>query len=158
MNTDVTMNPQWITGFIDGEGSFQLSITYRSKFRYGIEVGLCFSVAQSKKSAYIIDTFQTYFGCGYVVNDNKSNCRVFRVKKLDDLRRTIIPFFQKYPLLTAKKEDFSKFVEIHHLLTNGEMNNKEGLKRIIQIGYSMNTRGTGRKKTLQQVLHHIDTM
>jgi len=148
--------PYWITGFIDGEGSFQCDISYREKRRYGVEVGLCFSVAQNKKSGCIIDALQQHFQCGYLSNDTKSNCRVFRVKNIDELRRHIVPFFKKYPLLTTKQNDFLIFCQIHHLITNGEMNNKEGLKKIVHLAYSMNTRGKQRKKTLESVISGID--
>lgn len=163
MNTDRALpapaalpaHPQWISGFVDGEGSFQLSLSFRARMRFGVEVGLCFTIAQHKKSGYILDELHDYFRCGYIVNDTKGNCRVYRVKRLDDIRRIIIPFFLRYPLRTSKREDFHKFQAIHSLLTNGEMNNKEGLKHIVRIGYSMNSMGTQRKKSLETVLRMI---
>jgi len=155
MNTP-NIPPQWISGFIDGEGSFQCNITCRERSRYGVEFTLCFSVAQNRKNALIIDQLYQYFQCGYLLNDRKSNCRVFRVRNMDELRRIIIPFFKKYPLLTTKQEDFTTFVQIHTLLTNGEMNNKQGAKKIVTLAYSLNTRGKQRKNTFEKLISIID--
>ena len=41
------------------------------------------------------------------------------VRRLDDLVRHIIPFFEQYPLLTAKAGDFSSFAKVVRLMEKG---------------------------------------
>lgn len=147
--------PDWIAGFVDGEGSFSLNITNREKMRFGIELQLQFSIAQNQKSATTINALKDYWKCGSVKNDVRSHCRVYTVKKHDDLRRIIIPFFKTYPLITSKKDDFTKFVKIHSLMTNGEHLRYEGIIQIVDLAYQMNDKGKNRKRPKEQVLARV---
>ena len=75
--------PDWIAGFVDGEGCFQVTITKREKMKFGIEIQLSFSVAQNQKSAHLVNSFKQFWKCGTLKNDTRSNCRVYTVKNFD---------------------------------------------------------------------------
>ena len=152
----LVLRPDWIAGFVDGEGSFSLNITNRDKMCFGIELQLQFSIAQNHKSAKSIDSLKEYWKCGGLKNDVRSQCRVYTVKNKDDLRRIIIPFFKKHTLLTSKKDDFENFVKIHSLMTNGEHLRYEGIIKIIDIAYQMNNAGRNRKHPKQKVLTRVE--
>jgi hypothetical protein len=149
--------PDWIAGFVDGEGCFTLNITNRDKMKFGIEFQLQFSVAQNQRSAQSINNLKHYWKCGTLKNDTRSQCRVYTVKNLDELRRIIIPFFHKYPLLTQKKEDFILFEKIHSLMTHGEHLRYGGILTILDHAYAMNMRGNKRKRSKQEVLARINS-
>ena len=139
------LRPDWISGFVDGEGCFQIAITLKEKSRYGITLTPSFSVAQHFRSGYILDALETFFQCGSCKNDTHSRCRVYEVRKLHDLRHTIVPFFHAHPLRTSKKEDFARFHTALQLLANGEHLNHRGLLQIVTLAYSMNSRGKHRR-------------
>jgi hypothetical protein len=148
-------NPTWISGFTDGEGSFQVNFTFRQKLKFGIDIQLVYSIAQNRKSENVLIELQKYFNCGYITKNKFDNCTYFRVKKRNDLGLIIIPFFKKYPLFTTKSNDFEKFVEIYNLTKNGEHLNPNGISNIIQIAYSMNSLGKNRKYSEEQLLSHV---
>jgi LAGLIDADG endonuclease len=57
---------------------------------------------------------------------------------LDDLNNKIIPYFEKFSLLSKKVADFILFKQIVELMTNKAHLTGEGLQEIINIRASMN--------------------
>ena len=45
----------YITGFVDGEGTFSVSFNYRAKLKTKIEVRPSFSISQHKRSLEILE-------------------------------------------------------------------------------------------------------
>jgi hypothetical protein len=62
----------------------------------------------------------------------------FRVSSLKDLTDVIIPFFDKYPLVTQKRADYLLFKQIIELMNKGEHLTQEGLTKILSIKASIN--------------------
>jgi len=131
----------YITGFIDGEGCFQISFSLRKKMKYGIEVRPSFSVSQHKISKDIILFIQKFFECGGVRFSKKDNNYKFEVRGINDIMRKIIPHFEKYPLMTAKKDEFKRFKEICKLISSSQHLNHGGLTEIINLSQKLNIRG-----------------
>lgn len=131
----------YITGFIDGEGCFQVSFSLREKMKYGIEVRPSFSVSQHKISKDIILFIQKFFECGGVRFSKKDNNYKFEVRGINDIMRKIIPHFEKYPLMTAKKDEFRRFKEICKLISSNQHLNYDGLTKIINLSPKLNVSG-----------------
>lgn len=90
----------------------------------------------------------TFFGCGKVTIDNREfNTKKFSVTKLDDLINVIIPFFDKYPLLTSKFLNYISFKEAVFLVANkkGKQESKD-LDKQYSIKSSMNINRTWEEK------------
>jgi hypothetical protein len=110
MNILPKLNPYWITGFSDAEGTFTISVTKDNRERkttkridsnrkiFGLHPS--FAISLNIKDRNIIYSLQSYFGVGKIKNDFKNNAIVFYVNSIKDLQNVIIPFFEKYPLLT----------------------------------------------------------
>lgn len=62
------------------------------------------------------------------------------VRNREDLLNKIIPFFEKYPLQTAKKKDFLIFAKIVKMMVKGEHLKEGGLKKIRMMVRKMNKR------------------
>lgn len=131
----------YITGFVDGEGCFMVSFSLRSKMKYKIEVRPSFSVSQNKKSKEIIFLLHNYFACGGVRFSKRDQNYKYEVRSISDLVKTIIPHFKKYPLKTAKKDEFEKFTEICQLIYSNHHLSKEGLIKIIKLSEHLNVSG-----------------
>jgi hypothetical protein len=60
----------WITGFVDGEGSFCISFNLKKRFTSGIDVRPSFSVSQKSDKAGInlilLKRIQEFFNCGFI--------------------------------------------------------------------------------------------
>jgi hypothetical protein len=62
------------------------------------------------------------------------------VSNRDDLLDEVIPFFERYPLRSAKREDFDKFARCMELVDRDAHLTREGLLEIVEIAQTMNRR------------------
>src|SRR2546421_6410752 len=140
---------QWIVGFVDGEGCFSCPIHPSPKMRIGWQVQPRFVVVQGERSAHVLHDLKEFFGCGRLYrNRRRDNHRedliVYAVFKGSDLRSTIVPFFEAYPLRTAKAEEFGKFTRILKMMDQHLHLNGDGLRQIAEIVQTMNHRKPSR--------------
>ena len=56
------------------------------------------------------------------------------------LSKTIIPFFDKYSLVTKKQQDYLLFREIIHMMGNKEHLDLPGINKIVHLRKKMNTK------------------
>ena len=115
----ITRRPQaeckflaYISGYVDGEGCFTVSISKRAKMRLGWELRPSFSVSQNRDRAKVLNMMMDYFQCGTIRPDRSDNTLKYEVRSLDDLERHIIPHFEEYPLLSEKNVAFWQFRQI----------------------------------------------
>ena len=113
-NQQERLDPWWIVGFVDGEGCFSVS-TFRNKTcKSGYQTLFEFVVTQGERSRKALEAIKEYFDCGGIYinrryDNHKYNLLRFCVRRKDDHKKKIIPFFQKYTLQTIKREQFEKF-------------------------------------------------
>lgn len=79
---------------------------------------------------------QSYFGVG-IIGESKSIVS-YSVKSIKDLTNVIIPHFNKYPLITKKRQDFELFKLGLDIINKKEHTTKEGLAKLVAIKSSMN--------------------
>jgi LAGLIDADG endonuclease len=96
------LTPEWIVGFVDGDGNFGFFENQNEKRFY-------FVVSQDKRSINVLYELKAFFKCGSV-NKAGENMREYKVNSVEHLKKIIIPFFQKYNLKTSKKQDFEKLI------------------------------------------------
>lgn len=150
-------NASYISGFVDGEGSFLVSFQQRSKMKTGIEVRPSFTVSQHRRSSKVLLELQKYFGCGGIRFNRGDQTYKYEVRSLADLNAKIIPHFEKHPLKTTKSEDFSKFKFICKLMKESKHLSKSGISQIIDVAYTMNNIGA-RKYTKKLLLKIVGKM
>jgi hypothetical protein len=141
----------YITGFIDGEGCFSISFNKRAKLKTGLEIRPSFSVAQNKRSLTTLKDIHSHFGCGAIRFSKYDQTYKYEVRSIGDLRKSIIPHFKKFPLKTAKQNDFLIFANICDLIASSHHLNSQTLVNIIEQSYLMNESGK-RKYTKEQLL------
>lgn len=104
------LTPEWIVGFVDGDGHFGF-------FENEKETRFYFVVSQNKRSISVLYKLKTFFKCGSV-HKAGNNMREYKVSSIKHLKEIIIPFFQKYNLQTSKKESFEILVNKINLKNN----------------------------------------
>src|SRR3989338_5635572 len=114
----MTLHPMWVSGFVDGEGTFYVGINPNSTMTVGYQVLPEFRVVQHKRDIQLLFRLKKFFKAG-VVRQNHDDRFELRIRKLDVLSDVIIPFFEDNPLQTKKKHDFLKFREIIALMKQG---------------------------------------
>jgi hypothetical protein len=138
----MNLEPQWIVGFVDGEGCFHVGINANSDMKVGFQVLPEFTVVQHERDVQVLHALKASFGCG-VVRTNHGDRMAYRVRGKEHLLQRIIPFFEKHPLKTKKRADFEKFRRIVQMMETGVHLTSDGVEEIRRISSQMN-RGQSR--------------
>ncbi len=147
----------YVTGFVDGEGSFLVSFSKRPSLKTGLEVRPSLSVSQHKRNLRILQRIQALLCCGGIRFDQHDQTYKFEVRSLHDLSSKVIPYFRKYPLQTTKAQDFERFVDICLLMKANRHRVRDGLEQILSIAYSMNNLGA-RRQSIADLLQVVGKM
>ncbi len=143
------VEPGWVTGFVDGEGCFSISLVRqpdrgkRKGYRTGYQVAHEFAVTQGAKSISSLRDLREFFGVGSVVvnnrhDDHREALYRYVVRARKELLEVVIPFFQEHPLRTAKRGDFESFVRCVELIALGRHRTHAGVIEILEITQTMN--------------------
>ena len=135
---ETRLDPQWISGFVDGEGCFFVGINPHPEMTSGYQVLPEFTVVQHKRDIQLLYALKEFFGCG-VVRTNHQDRMAYRVRGLKHFKEKIVPFFEQFPLRTKKQLDFLKFRDVLVLIDRQEHSNTEGIEKIKAIASKMNT-------------------
>ncbi len=132
-----TLDPWYITGLIDGEGSFQVIVRKSSKYKTGWSISPGFSLALHKADLPILKAVQAYFGGIGSISHSQGDVLKYSVSK-KKISNFIIPHFTKFPLQTQKGADFILFNKVIQLIKASEHLNSEGVKKILSIKGAIN--------------------
>lgn len=139
LNNNPKLDPYFVTGLIDGEGSFIVSICKRKNYKFGWQVHHIFKISLHSRDISLILQLQQFFGgIGSVYKDKAKNIVSYSVTSFNDLTKIIIPHFVKFPLISKKAADFILFQQIIELMNNKEHLTVDGLHKIINIRASIN--------------------
>ena len=133
--------PSYISGYVDGEGCFTVSISPRPTLRVGWEVRPSLSVSQNGDRSQVLLAIQEHFGCGSLRPDRSDKTLKWEVRSLPVIVETLIPHFRDYPLLSGKQCDFELFAEICERMTRREHCTIGGLTEIVRLAGAMNPSG-----------------
>ncbi len=133
----------FLAGFVEGEGSFNVSLRKKSDYKVKWQVVLSFNVSQKDPAVLLI--LKRELGCG-IIKTRKDGLHSFDVTNSQDLTLKVIPYFNKYPLLSESKiENFKIFYKISNLVAREEHKNNRGLEKILLLREKLN-KGKGRKR------------
>jgi len=133
----------YLAGFTDGEGSFSVSLRKREDHTMRWQVALTFNVSQRDKTVLVL--LKRYLGCGRITQ-RKDGVWNYTVHNILAITERVIPFFQKYKLLSSKaKKNFSLFRKITVKVLDHDHLSTNGLKEIIALRERLNE-GRGRKR------------
>lgn len=137
-NNNKKLNPNWVTGFVDGEGCFSLQV-FRSKnhIKWGCKPG--FSIKLNKKDLNVLLNIKSFFcDIGNIHESPNDSCVIYRVHKLEDLLGIIVPHFDRYLLLTDKQNDFYIWKNLLYLMKAKNHLTLEGFMEILTWKASLN--------------------
>ena len=137
-NSLSNVNPWFLTGLIDGEGSFTIITDKNNKRTLGWRVQSKFQIGLHKRDLSLLFQIQQFLGgIGSIYIHPTRNIVNYSVDSIKDLA-ILINHFEKYPLLTQKAADFILFKQVVKLINNKAHLSIEGLHQIINIKASMN--------------------
>lgn len=133
------LNPNYISGFIDAEGCFHVSLIKNSNLKSGLSVRAIFQISLHRKDKALLERIRDFFDVGRVAI--RSDGAVFyEVSSIKDVQ-IILKHLETYPLITAqaiKWGDLQLFKQVVDLMINQEHLTSEGLAKIVNIKASMN--------------------
>lgn len=132
------IDPNWVAGFVSGEGCFMVKILKSSSNHIGFQIILVFQITQHIRDNLLINSLIEFFGCGKVYKRN--NAVDFRVTKITDVTDIIIPFLNLYKIIGIKNQDYLDWCTVAELVKNKEHLTYEGLNKIKIIKDKMNTK------------------
>jgi hypothetical protein len=141
----------YISGFVDGEGSFNVSIKKRIDYKNTWKITPSFNVSQDDIT--VLALIKKELGCG-TLRTRRDGIIYFEVTNIKSLKEKVIPFFEKFNFLSSKKKtNFSIFKKIVEKIYLGEHLNKKGFDEIIKLREDLNkNRGRKRKYNLQDII------
>ena len=132
----------YLAGFTDGEGSFNISFRPRHDYPIPWKVSVSFNVSQ--KDRVILALFKKHLGCG-TLRGRPDGVWYYEITNLTAIVENVIPFFERFPFLSAKKKrDFAKFKQIVALMQKGAHLTSNGIRQILEIREDMNDGGKRR--------------
>ena len=146
----------YISGYVDGEGCFMVSISPRATLLVGWEIRPSMSVSQNGDRAEVLHLLQSFFGCGSLRPDRSDKTVKWETRRLDDLVGRVVPHFERYPLLSGKQGDFERLAAVCRLMRDGQHRNRSGLAKIVELVRDMNPSGRRRysgEEILAQLSH-----
>ena len=147
----MNINPYWVSGFVDGEGTFYVGINKNTTMTIGYQVLPEFRIVQHKKDMKLLHELKKYFNCG-VVRINHDDRFELRIRSIEHINDNVIPHFDKYQLITQKKFDFIKFKKIINLINQNKHITKNGLIQIIDISSKMNRKEKTKALEIKNVI------
>lgn len=113
-----TLNPYYVVGFVDGEGSFHANIDYLDRLI------VYFTIKLREDDLPILEEIRNFFKMGRIYRNVPSEeqkerhhrrgakpTMEYRIYRADDLPR-VVEFFEQYPLRAKKKADFEIWKQI----------------------------------------------
>ena len=128
--------PWFVTGFIDAEGCFHVSITKNNKLNVGWKVQLFFEITLSKKDIIILVNIKSYLGIGKIYKKGSTSVKYIVTSEME--LELLIKFFDSYPLITHKLADYTLLKRIFNLMQHDLHLTMRGLRKIVALKAKMN--------------------
>jgi LAGLIDADG DNA endonuclease family protein len=65
-NQQESLSPDWVVGFVDGEGCFFVGINRQPTMKVGWQVLPEFRVVQHQRDVALLEQLRAFFGCGQI--------------------------------------------------------------------------------------------
>lgn len=136
-NQQESLSPEWVVGFVDGEGCFYVGVNRQPSMKLGWQVLPEFRVVQHERDVIVLEQLREFFGCGQITI-NHGDRKELRIRGLNELSERVVPFFKAHRLRTVKSSSFERFAEVITLMKRGDHLTLEGLTRIKELASRMN--------------------
>jgi hypothetical protein len=136
-----------LSGFALGEGSFMVVARRRGDYATKWKLSAAFNVSQ--KDRVPLDLFMRTLGCGSIRKAGNDGW-YWEVNRLRDIQTRIVPFFERFPLLGTKAEDFNRFRAAVRILATKDLSYQD-YAEVLALREGMNGGGK-RRYTMQRIL------
>ncbi len=137
----------YLSGFSDGEGSFNVSLRRRPDHKLQWQVVLTFNVAQRDVTNLLL--LQKHLQCGRL-QKRSDGIHYFVVTNYIEIVERVFPFFERFPFQSESKiRNFRLFKQIARVVYSGEHLARAGFMKIVELREKLNE-GKGRKRKYEK--------
>jgi hypothetical protein len=148
----------YISGYVDGEGTFSISVQINPSCKAGLQLIPEFHVSQNRDRCEVLEIIKERLGCGKIKsNSKKGDVLVLSVRRQEDLLEKVIPFFEKSPLLSSKQKEFEVFAAIVKRMAKGEHRSRNGLRELLALALSTNGSSRYRRRDWMSELSRLES-
>jgi hypothetical protein len=104
INTTQIPDPNWLSGFVSGEGCFFIYIHKAKTHIIGYQVQLIFRIYQHDRDKNLLELIIKSLGCGKICKSTENVIEI-RVSKLSEITKIIINFLDKTSIYGVKQKD-----------------------------------------------------
>ena len=137
----------FLSGFALGEGSFMLVCRKRGAPAGRFRISAAFNVSQRDRAP--LELFRATVGCGTMRQAGNGGW-YWEVNRLSDLSHRVVPFFDRFPIVGVKAQDFGAWRSAVALLSAGDLSDQDYVK-VLALRERMN-RGGKRCHRMQGIL------
>ena len=137
----------FLSGFALGEASFMIVCRRRGDYVRKWKLSAAFNVSQKDRAP--LDLFRETLGCGTMRKAGNGGW-YWEVNHLADIQARVVPFFDRFPLVGTKAEDFARFRKCVRILERGDLSYQDYVA-ILTLREEMNGGGK-RRYTMQRIL------
>lgn len=151
---------QFVAGFIDGEGTFCVSLSRQTsrKYKKGWKwiINPLFQAYQHEDHIDILYLLRDHVFQTGRIHRKSSPYQVFTysVENRTTLQERIVPFFSKHRLAT-KEQDFATWSKIIQHIYNKDHLTLDGFKNIVELIFTMNKNGKQRKYSKEYIFETL---
>ena len=137
----------FLSGFALGEASFMLICRRRGDYERKWKVSAAFNVSQ--KDRVPLELFRDTLSCGTIRRAGNGGW-YWEVNSLTDIASRVVPFFDRFPLVGKKAEDYALFRRAVTLLNRGVLSDTDYVA-VLKLREGMNGGGK-RRYTAARIL------
>ena len=132
------LNPHYVSGFIDGEGSFSISIGKHKTLKRGFEVRPEFEIELRKDDQEILERLLITIGTGRIYDCSYDRYgwyphAKYKITSIWDMKEYLFPFLDKNPLQAKKAQSYILFKEIVLMVCEKKHLCDEGFNKIVKL-------------------------
>jgi hypothetical protein len=140
------LNPHYVVGFIDGEGSFSVSIGKHKTTKNGFEIRPEFEIELRADDQPILERILITIGCGRIYDLSYDRYgwyphTKYKINNRKDLIEILFPFLDACPLQAKKAEVYKFFKQIVIMMDRKEHLTDIGFKKIVKLRDEIRKRG-----------------
>ena len=129
------IDPWLVTGFLDGEGCFHVSITENKNYQLAWQVRPRFQIGIHVKDKALLEDVKNYLRVGKIYKSVPELIQL-KVQSLKELE-TVINHFEKFPLNTKNRSDFKLLKMVIIKIKRKKHLTLAGLRKIVAIKAAM---------------------
>jgi hypothetical protein len=143
----------FLSGFALGEASFMLVCRPRDDYERKWKVSAAFNVSQ--KDLEPLELFRDVLGCGTIRKAGNGGW-YWEVNRLSDIASRVVPFFDRFPLVGKKAQDFELFKSAVRLLSQKPVGEAD-YRAVLKLREQMNSGGKRRYSTARILRDYTPT-